>query len=228
VSAAVGRRGAALRRGGRTPPAAWAAIGLVVAAALTVGGVVYLAWRAQQVVGHLQAAADRVPTLAGQLTTLDVAGAGATTTALRAETAAAVVITRDPVWRLAERFPWGGQNFAAASAGARAADRMATGGAGGALDAAGAVVALRDRVLALDLDPAAARADAARARDGAAAVGAAAGAARGELRGLDRRYLLPPVAAALRRVESTTATVDGLRDDLADPMAVVRGQLGGS
>ncbi len=210
------------RRRGRVPPAlGWTALALVLVVVLAAGSVLYVGWRVQQAADHLRAAAARVPALTGQLAALDVEGAQRTRSAMRAETAAAVALTDDPVWRLLERFPWGGQNLLAAEAGARAAHRLSTEGAGGAVDAAAAVVALRERALSLDLSPSGARADAAAARDGAAALLAATTAARSELAGLDRRYLLPPAASALRQADRATAALEGLQGAADDPLAAL-------
>lgn len=209
------------RRGRAVRALGWTALALVLAGVLAVGSVVYVGWRVQQAADHLRAAAARVPALTAQLTALDVERARATRAAMRAETAAAVALTDDPVWRLLERFPWGGQNLLAAEAGARAAHRLSTQGAGGAVEAADGVVALRERALSLDLSPSGARADAARARDGAAALLAATTAARGELSGLDRRYLLPPAASALRQADRATAALEALQGAADDPLGAL-------
>ncbi len=209
------------RRG--APPRLVTLVLLVAAVALVVVAAVlaHTAWRATQVVGHLDDAADRVPALTASLTTFDVDAAGATATAMRTDTAAAVALTRGRAWRLLERFPYGGQNLAAASAGARAADALATGGAGGAVAAVTSALGARDAALSLDL--AGAREEADRARASAASALASAAAARGEIDGLDRRYLLPPAASALDRVEQASADVEALEQGLADPS----GALGG-
>lgn len=182
---------------------------------------VHLGWRAQRVVAHLQAAADRAPVLVEQLTALDVGGARSTASAMQAETSEAVAITEDPVWRLAARFPWGGQNLRAAGAGARAADHLARAGGDGAVRAASALADARSHALTLDV--VGARDDVARARDEAAAVIAATALARGELDGLDRRYLVPPAASALARVESAADDVEALEASLADPLTALTG-----
>lgn len=194
-------------------------VAALVVVAVVLAALAWTGWRATRVVAHLDAAADRVPALTASLSTLDVEAAGTTATAMRADTAAAVAITRDPVWRLLERFPWGGQNLAAASAGARAADALAAGGAGGAVAAATAALDARDAALSLDL--AGAREEAALAREHAAAALAATDGARRELDGLDRRYLLPPAASALERVDRAAADVEGLEQALADPLGAL-------
>lgn len=211
------------RRTRRVLGAVALALALLLVLLLAVLG--YVGWRAQQAVDHLRSAADRVPALTGQLSSLDAEGAAATAQAMQEQTAAAVAITDDPVWRAVEHFPWGGQNLRAAEAGARAADRLATQGAGGAVDSVAAVVDLRDRALSLDLDPTALREDAAAAQDGAAALLEATGAARRELDGIDRRYLLPPAASALEQAEAATATLEGLEQGLRDPLGALGNAL---
>jgi len=96
----------------------------MLAAALVIGGLVAAdGWRAR---AHFRSAATLMTVLRDQVAGGDGAAARSTLDALRAETAAARANTSGPLWRLARRVPFVGDDLTAVSTAARVLDDLAS------------------------------------------------------------------------------------------------------
>lgn len=176
--------------------AAWRLLGAGCLAVLALSG--WTAWKGWTAYRSLEEAGSRLPELAQHVTALDAPGAAATVADIRASTERARVATQDPVWRLASRFPWGGQNLGALSTSAAAVDRLADQGLPRLVDVTAGAAEVRGSVTELR------RPDGAVVARAVQALGPLEGAAeraRVRLRDVDAEYLLPQVDALLTRLE---------------------------
>jgi len=171
----------------------------VVGWVLLVGVVLVLAagaWTASRgwvAYSALQDVRDEVPELTSAVTAVDPDALAASVERLRADSDRAREATDDPLWRVASRFPLGGENLSALTTASIAVDRLADDGLPALQGVVGGVDEARTSLTTGGgLDLAALRG----VLDDVGDVQAASEAARGRLEGIQGDDLLPQVERA--------------------------------
>lgn len=178
---------------------------LLLAVAAWVGVRGYLAY------GHAQDAADGLAVVQSAVAEGDVETARAELADVQSDTAATVRLTSDPVWRSVSAFPFGGQNLAAVSTAAAAADDVTSEGLPALVDAAEGLQEFGSSLQSGDLDPDALQSTV----DGVERLDASLSQAQADIQAIDRRYLLPQVDQALDELASSVDVAAQVREAIA-------------
>ncbi|MFP5333810.1 MAG: hypothetical protein ACLGIV_00700 [Actinomycetes bacterium] len=178
---------------------------LLLAVAAWVGVRGYLAY------GHARDAADGLAAVQSAVADGDVETARGELAGVQDDTGATVRLTSDPVWRSLAAFPFGGQNLAAVSTAAAAADDVTTGGLPALIDAAEGLREFGSSLRSGDLDPEALQSTV----DGVERLDASLTRAQADIEAIDRRYLLPQVEQALDELASSVDVAAQAREAIA-------------
>ncbi|SDP25002.1 Protein of unknown function [Arthrobacter sp. ok909] len=195
---------------------------LALTAVLGVTAAAWLGSRAVIVKSELEATAQLVPVLKGNIASNKPQEALATATQLRSRTAAARAATGDPLWSLASAIPWLGPNFSAITEVARSADDVATLGVD-------PLVKVFESLNWDSLLPSSGGTNLEPLRQASPNVSSAAHAVRSSaerVNGIDASSLLPQVAEPLARAREQFRGVTDALDAAASAAKVVPSMLG--
>lgn len=166
---------------------------LLVGVVLVLAAGAWTASRGWVAYSALQDVRDEVPAITSAVTSVDPDALAVSVARVRERSERALEATDDPLWRLASRFPLGGENLAALTTASGAVDRLADEGLPGLERVVGGVDDARTSLTTgQGLDLAALRG----ALDGLEEVQTASEAARGRLADIQGEDLLPQVEQA--------------------------------